>query len=130
MEHHNKISDAGWSGVWPFIDNTLFLTFFAQGVPPTRDTANATMEQFWTASRTIPGVNVSLAISHPYRSFWAWDEDNLVDSSKGFGFNFTALAPGAPRMAASSWLMPRNLTTPENAKMLADVFVNLTVAVP
>ncbi|KAJ6573868.1 hypothetical protein DFH09DRAFT_1151296 [Mycena vulgaris] len=130
MQHHNAISDAGWSGVWPFLDNTLFLTFFAQGVPATSATANATMEQFFSASKTIPGVNVTLAMSRPYRSFEAWDQDNLVDSSKGFGFNFTALAPGAPRVVASSWIMPRNLTAPENAKMLADVFMNLTVAVP
>ncbi|KAJ7610291.1 hypothetical protein DFH06DRAFT_1346069 [Mycena polygramma] len=129
MEHHNIISDAGWSGVWPFLNNTLYLTFFAQGVPPTRDTANTTMEQFFAASKEIPGVNVSLAISVAYPSFEAWDQDNLVDSSKGFGFNFTALAPGAPRVVASSWLMPRNLTTPANAKTLADLFMNFTVAV-
>ncbi|KAJ7170771.1 hypothetical protein C8R43DRAFT_1059439 [Mycena crocata] len=130
MKHHNTIADAGWTGVWPFIEETLYLTFFTQGVPPTRDSANATMENFFAASRNISGVNVSLAMSHPYRSFEAWNQDNLVNSTNGFGFNFSALAPGAPRVVASSWLMPRNLTTPENAKMLADVFVNLTVAVP
>ncbi|KAJ7691113.1 hypothetical protein B0H17DRAFT_982724 [Mycena rosella] len=130
MQQHNAISDAGWSGVWPFLNNTLYLTFFTQGVPPTSHTANATMEHFFAASKKIPGVDVSLAISHPYPSFQAWNEDNLVDSSKGFGFNFSALAPGAPRMAYSSWLMPRQLTTPTNAKTLAKIISNITVGLP
>ncbi|KAJ7110781.1 hypothetical protein C8R43DRAFT_1113617, partial [Mycena crocata] len=130
MQHHNAISDAGWSGVWPFINNTLSLTFFAQGAPPTRPTANATMEEFFSLSRQIAGVDVSLAMSHRYRSFQAWNQDNLVDSNKGFGFNFTAMAPGAPRQVVSSWLLPRNLTNPSNANILANVFMNLTAAVP
>ncbi|KAJ7137762.1 hypothetical protein C8R44DRAFT_838071 [Mycena epipterygia] len=124
MQNHNPMSDAGWSGVWPFFDNTLFMTFFTQGVPATR-TANETMERFFADSRKIPGVNVSLSLVHPYKSFEEFNQDNLVDSSKGFGFNFTAVAPGAPRMVISSWILPRNLTSPDNATMLADLFVNL-----
>lgn len=130
MTHHNGISDAGWSGVWPFLDNTLYLTFFAQGTPPTSASANKTMEAFFAQTRTIPGVNVSLAMSKPYPSFEAWNLDNLVYSSKGFGFNFTAGTPGPQRVTISSWIMPRNLTEPVNAKKLAKIYANLTVAVP
>jgi hypothetical protein len=130
MEHHNDVADAGWSGLWPFLNNTLFLTFFAQGTPPFRKTANATLEAFFSASRAIPGVNVSLALTVPYRSFQEWNNNNLVDSSKGFGFNYTARSPGAPQIATSSWLMPRELTSPANAKTLANVYMNIPVGFP
>jgi len=130
MTHHNGIADAGWSGVWPFLDNSLYLTFFTQGTPPTRPTANKTMEAFFSAVRGLPGVNTTLAMSKPYPSFQAWNEDNLIDSSKGYGFNFTASLPGPQRVTVSSWLMPRSLTEPQNAKTLAKIYTNLTVAVP
>ena len=130
MEHHNAVSDAGWSGPWPFLQNSLFLTLFAQGTPPYGNATNSTLQSFMDASKAISGVNVSLAITVPYRSFQAYNEDNLVNSSKGFGFNYTAGTGGRPPIALSSWLLPRNVTAPVNAKKLASIFLNTTFAVP
>jgi FAD/FMN-containing dehydrogenase len=130
MEQHNGMADAGWSGVWPVIKPGFFLTFFAQGTPPTNPAANATMEAFFNASRALPGVNVSLAMSKAYPSFQQWNLDNLVNSQNGFGFNYTAASISAdPRVAVSSWLLPKNVTEPQNAKKVAGLVANLTVAV-
>ena len=84
------------------------------------------MEAFVNASRALPGVNVSLALPVSYRSFEAFNVDNLVNSSNGFGFNFTAPVPGPPHSVTSSWLLPRNLTAPENARMVAELYANVT----
>ncbi|TFK49873.1 FAD-binding domain-containing protein [Heliocybe sulcata] len=128
MEQHNAIADAGWAGVWPFLDNTFYLTFFTPGNPPTNPAANATMEHWFSSSKAIPGVNVSLAMSKVYPSFQHWNLDNLVNSQNGYGFNWTA--GGANTTATSSWLMPRNLTSAGNAAQMGRVFANLSVAVP
>ncbi|EPQ55138.1 FAD-binding domain-containing protein [Gloeophyllum trabeum ATCC 11539] len=128
MSMHNQIADAGWSGVWPFLANTFYLTFFSPGDPPTNPAANATMEAFFAASRNISGVNVTLAMTKVYPNFQQWNLDNLVNSQNGYGFNWTA--GSANTTATSSWLMPRNLTSPENAKLLGGIFANLSVAVP
>ncbi|KAH7887276.1 hypothetical protein F5I97DRAFT_1925727 [Phlebopus sp. FC_14] len=122
---HNTLSDSGWSGVWPFLDNSLYLTFFAQGTPPYNSTANSTMEGFFASSRAIPGVNVTLAISVPYPSFEAWNIDNLVDSSKGYGFNYTAFSAGVD-FALSSWILPRNVTASPMASVVANICMNIT----
>ncbi|TFK51006.1 FAD-binding domain-containing protein [Heliocybe sulcata] len=128
MSMHNQIADAGWSGVWPFLDNSFYLTFFTPGSPPYNAAANSTMEDFFSASRNISGVNVTLAMSKVYPSFQAWNLDNLVNSQYGYGFNWTA--GSANTTASSSWLMPRNLTAPGNAKLLGGIFANMSVAVP
>jgi FAD/FMN-containing dehydrogenase len=130
LAHHNAVADAGWSGVWPFTNGTFFLTFFAQGAPPLNAAANATMEAFWAAARALPGVVVPLAMSKVYPSFQAWNEDNLVDSSRGFGFNFTQVAPGPAQIAVSSWLMPRELTSPQNARALGNILANISFGAP
>lgn len=129
FQFHNAVSDAGWGGTWPFVNNALFLTLVTQGNPPTSPTANSTLEGFFSASRAIPGVNVSQAISVPYNSFQSFFFDNLVDASRGFGFNFSAGAQAGIRTATSSWLLPRELTG-GNASALADIFVNIPVGTP
>ncbi|KAF8904749.1 hypothetical protein CPB84DRAFT_1772742 [Gymnopilus junonius] len=106
--YHNALSDAGWSGVWPFFDNTLFLTMLAQNTPPS-PAANATMLSFVNATSALP-----VSISAP------------LYLSKGFGFNFTSVVPGPPHSVTSSWLLPRNLTAPSNARQLAEIYANLT----
>ncbi|TFY79238.1 hypothetical protein EWM64_g4777 [Hericium alpestre] len=123
-QHHNAVSDAGWSGFWPFINNTLFLTLLAQGVPPVNASSNATLEAFFMESRSIPGVDVSLAISVSYPSFDNWYINNFINSSNGFGFNYTVGDMGGIRVAVSSWLIPRTLFD-TNATELAKAFVNI-----
>ncbi|KIJ64540.1 hypothetical protein HYDPIDRAFT_111875 [Hydnomerulius pinastri MD-312] len=128
FQFHNEVSDAGWSGVWPFVEDSLYLTFFAQGTPPYSPTANSTMESFFAASRAIPGVNVTLAISVPYPSFEAFNIDNLMDSSKGYGFNFSSATSGVD-ISTSSWILPRNVTAPNMADTLANICLNITIGV-
>ncbi|EPQ52429.1 FAD-binding domain-containing protein [Gloeophyllum trabeum ATCC 11539] len=128
MAQHNDIADAGWAGVWPFLANTFYLTFFTPGNPPQNPAANATMDKFFAASRAIPGVTVSLALSKVYPSFQQWNLDNLVNSQYGYGFNWTAGSENTT--ATSSWLMPRTLTAARNAAQLGRLFANLSVAVP
>lgn len=127
---HNEVADAGWTGPWPFFQNSLFLTLITPGTPPTSASANSTLESFFSASKAIPGVTVSVAMSVEYPSFFVFFDDNLVDSSKGFGLNFTSLASAGRPSVASSWLMPRNLTAPENAAQLGEIFANISVGIP
>ena len=124
-KYHNALSDSGWSGVWPFFGNSLFLTMLAQGTPPA-PAANATMLAFVNATKALPGVNITTSMSVYYPNFQAFNFDNLVDSSRGFGFNFTAAVPGPPHSVTSSWLLPRNLTAPANARQVAEIYANLT----
>lgn len=123
--HHNAISGAGWSGFWPFNNNTLFLTLLAQGTPPFNTTSNATLEKFFKDSRSITGVNVTLALSVQYPTFDIWYNDNFIDSPKGFGFNYTiGDLSGGIRLAVSSWLIPRS-SFELNGTALADAFLKI-----
>ncbi|KAI0698162.1 hypothetical protein BC835DRAFT_1405494 [Cytidiella melzeri] len=129
-QHHNALADAGWGGVWPFFSPSLFLTFLAQGTPPSNPSALSALNSFFNESMTLPGVNVSLAITVPYTSFEQFFFDNLVDSSKGHGLNYTEFHVAGTRLWSSSWLMPRELTSPANASALATAFLNIPVGVP
>ncbi|THH14000.1 hypothetical protein EW146_g6283 [Bondarzewia mesenterica] len=129
-QHHNAVADAGWSGPWPFFENSLYMTLVTQGTPPTSASANGTLEAFFSASREIPGVNVSLTMTVPYSSFQSFFYDNLVDSSKGIGLNFSSLSAGGTRTISSSWLLPRELTAPGNASALADIYMQIPIGIP
>ncbi|THU95562.1 hypothetical protein K435DRAFT_859436 [Dendrothele bispora CBS 962.96] len=61
--------DAGWGGVRPFVQQTLSLTFAAQGTLPTQPEALSTMDAFFTEARNITGVAVAVASYHNYSSF-------------------------------------------------------------
>ncbi|EED78480.1 predicted protein [Postia placenta Mad-698-R] len=123
VKHHNDVADAGWAGTWPWSNNTLYLTLLAQGLPATQ-TANTTLEAFFAASRALPGVNVSLALTVPYTSFYEFYFDNLVDGSLGFGMNYTAGEQGGINQATSSWLVPREIYD-TNSSTLADALANM-----
>ncbi|TFY77864.1 hypothetical protein EWM64_g6152 [Hericium alpestre] len=123
---HNAIADAGWSGPWPFSNGSLFLTMVTPGTPAS-PAANTTMQAFFDASRQIPGVNVSLAMSVEYASWYEFFYNNLVDPSRGFGLNF---AQQTLYSVQASWLMPRELTAPENAATLAGVLTQIGLGLP
>ncbi|THU86839.1 FAD-binding domain-containing protein [Dendrothele bispora CBS 962.96] len=126
MKYHNNVSDAGWGGVWPFAQQTLSLTFAAQGTPPTRTEALSTMDAFFAEARNITGVTVAVATYHNYSSFGEFTNQNLVDPKNSIGFNFTTVVPGEVQGVTSSWLLPRELTAAENAEMLARIMANVT----
>ncbi|THH17462.1 hypothetical protein EW146_g3347 [Bondarzewia mesenterica] len=129
-QHHNAVADAGWSGPWPFFENSLYLTLVTQGTPPTSVSANSTVEAFFSASNAIPGVNGSVAMTAQYASFYSFFYDNLVDSSRGFGLNYTALSESGTRTVESSWLLPREITAPGNASALADIYMQISTGIP
>ncbi|TFY70738.1 hypothetical protein EVG20_g2280 [Dentipellis fragilis] len=107
--HHNAIADSGWAGFWPFNNNTLYLTLLAQGSPPVNASSNATLESFYAASAAVPGVNVTLNLTVAYPTFFSWYHDNFLDSSLGFGYNYSVGDATGIRIAVSSWLVPRDL---------------------
>ncbi|PCH42465.1 FAD-binding domain-containing protein [Wolfiporia cocos MD-104 SS10] len=108
-QYNNLIEDAGWSGAWPFGGNTLNLSLITQGIPPFKPLANATLEAFFTASRSIPGIDVTLATSASYSSFYEWYSDNLGNNSHGYGINLNAGAQVGIPTALASWLVPREV---------------------
>lgn len=128
-KYHNAISDAGWVGVWPFFENTLYLTFTSQGTSPPGSAANTTFEEFFTASRKIPGVNVSVALTAQYSTYYEFFYDNMVDSSKGFGINYADLVSAGTRSSSPSWILSRDSTAPEHASALGNIFANITVGI-
>ncbi|KAF5362931.1 hypothetical protein D9758_007026 [Tetrapyrgos nigripes] len=126
MKYHNNISDAGWGGVWPFFSKTLYLTFAAQGDPFLRPEAGEVMSAFFEEAKTLSNVNVSLAEFHSYRSFGEFVVENLVEPTNAIGYNYTTTVPGNVQSVTSSWLIPRDLTAPENAESFAQVLANTT----
>ncbi|PCH42460.1 FAD-binding domain-containing protein [Wolfiporia cocos MD-104 SS10] len=121
LEYHNLVMDAGWSGSWPYADNTLQLALLAQGIPPTRPLAIQILEAFYAASKAIPGVNVSAATTVSYSSFYEWYNASVVSS-------VNTVEVGIPT-AISSWLVPPEvfeLSTDE----LADALALLPTALP
>jgi hypothetical protein len=129
-QHHNTISDAGWGGLWPYLSNTLYLTLVSPNTLPTTVGAVPALESFYNESMKINGVNVSLAITVPYRSFQEFSNDNLIDPSKGHGFNYSSYHVSGTRSYLSSWLIPRNITAPENAEQLANALVTVPAGTP
>jgi hypothetical protein len=130
MQHHNGIADAGWGGLWPFFSNVLYLTLVSPKTLPTTAGAILALESFYNESMTVEGVNVSLAITVPYRSFQEFSNDNLVDTSKGHGLNISTYHLTGTRSYLSSWLLPRELTVPENATEVAKAFVSIPGGTP
>jgi len=124
--YNNPLNDAGWSGVMPFFNNTIFLSMLAQGNPPTDPSAMPLMNRFLRAARFMPGVTISTEEFIPYRSFGQFNYENLVNNTVPHGFSYTARVPGPPYSVTSSWLLPRNMTSPENARPLAQIYANLT----
>ncbi|KAF4613051.1 hypothetical protein D9613_010701 [Agrocybe pediades] len=123
--YNNPLNEAGWSGVMPFFNRTIFLTMLAQGNPPYDPQAMPLMQSFHQAARYMPGVTVLTEQFVPYRSFGDFNYDNLVNTTVPHGFNFTASLPGPPHSVTSSWLLPWNITAPENARPLAKIYTNL-----
>lgn len=130
IQHHNGLSDAGWGGVWPFTTNSLFLTLTTQGSPPTRPTALTALNSFYNESMKLDGVNVSLAITVPYKSYQEFFVDNLVDTSLGHGLNYSSFHVAGTRGLSTSWIMPRTLTSAGNATALAKAFTAIPFAAP
>jgi hypothetical protein len=129
-QHHNGIADAGWGGVWPYFSNSLFLTLVSPNTLPATVGAIPAIESFYNESMAVEGVNVSLAITVPYRSFQEFSNDNLVDTSKGHGLNYSNFPDSGTRAYSSSWILPRELTAPENAKRAAEAFVKVAIGTP
>ncbi|KAI0806129.1 hypothetical protein BC629DRAFT_1144164 [Irpex lacteus] len=129
-QHHNGLADAGWGGLWPYFSNQLYLTFVSPGNPPTNPAALTALQSFYNASRQVEGVNVSLAATVPYTSFAQMVHDNLGDTSKGHGLNYSDFHVSGSRAYLSSWLLPRNATAPENAETLAKALVSVPAGTP
>ncbi|THU85198.1 FAD-binding domain-containing protein [Dendrothele bispora CBS 962.96] len=129
-KHHNAIADAGWAGFWPWIRTTnstsFFLTLITPGTPPTNPQANSTLEAFYSDVKTIQSANVSLQITVDYPEFNQWYNDNFIDSSKGFGFNYTVGDAGEIRLVVSSWLIPRD-TFDTNPTELAQAWMGMPI---
>ncbi|KAK7448042.1 hypothetical protein VKT23_013799 [Stygiomarasmius scandens] len=125
---HNPIADAGWSGLWIFFQevNSLFLTFVTEGTPNVGDKANTTFQNFISAARDIPGVNITQSIAVPFQSYFDFVFNTLVDTSAGFGIDFVSLTTSGGRSFNPSWLLSRNSTDPSNAKKLGNVLANIT----
>jgi len=109
-----------------FAEGTLALTFAAQGTPPIQPEALSTMDAFLAEAQNITGVTVSVSTYHNYISFGQFAHDNLVEPTKAIGFNYTTVVPGQVQSVTSSWLLPREVTAPENAQMLAELMANVT----
>ncbi|KAF5343922.1 hypothetical protein D9758_012128 [Tetrapyrgos nigripes] len=130
MKYHNPLSDAGWTGIWPLGNRSLSLTFGAANIPPSPQ-ASQLMDAFIAEAKNMTGVNVALSEYHSYNSFAEFAHDNLVDPNTIIGFNSTAVIPGFVQSATSSWLLPREVTAPENAERMARALANIkAVAVP
>lgn len=129
-QHHNGMADAGWGGLWPYFSNNLFLTLVSPGTPPTNAAALPALQSFYNESAQVDGVNVSLAITVNYRSFQEFVNDNLADTSKGHGLNYSQFHVSGQRAYLSSWLLPRNATAPENAANLAKAYVSVPAGTP
>ncbi|KZT64785.1 FAD-binding domain-containing protein [Daedalea quercina L-15889] len=129
VSYHNRVADAGWAGSWPFVADTgLYLTLITLGAPPNQ-TANETLQGFFDESAEIPGVNVTLGLTVQYPDFYEWYYDNLVDSSMGYGLNYTAGLLAGVNIVGSSWLVPRDVFD-SNGTALATALANLTSASP
>ncbi len=129
-QHHNALGDAGWGGIWPYFDNQFYLTFVTPGNPPTNPNALAAIQSFYNASSQLTGVNVTLAETYPYRSFQEFVHDNLGDTTKARGLNFSSFHVSGSRAYLSSWLLPRNATAPENAEALAKLYASVPAGTP
>ena len=129
-QHHNSIADAGWGGLWPYFSNQLYLTLVSPGNPPTNPAALTALQTFYNASAQLEGVNVSLATTVPYRAFQEMANDNLGDTSKGHGLNYSDFHVSGSRAYLSSWLLPREATAPENAETLAKALVSVPAGTP
>ena len=129
-QSHNGIADAGWGGLWPYFSNQLYLTLVSPGNPPTNPAALTALHTFYNASAQLEGVNVSLATTVPYRSFRQMAYENLVDTSKGHGLNYSEFDVSGSRAYLSSWLLPREVTAPDNADALAKALVSVPAGTP
>lgn len=129
MRFHNPISEAGWAGTYVYFANTLYLTFSSQGPPESNPVANSTFEEFFTEARSLPGLDITQAFSVQYPNLYTFIYDNLFDSSRGFGFNWTALVAPGSHGGSSSWLIPRDVTAPENAEAITTVLAKIDVGV-
>ena len=122
LQHHNGLSEAGWGGIWPYFSNNLYLTLVSPGNPPTNPNARSAIDAFYNASSQVAGVDVSLATTVPYRSYWQFMYENLGNTALGHGLNFSEFRVSGSRAYISSWLLPSNTTAPENAEALAKRF--------
>lgn len=129
MEYHNPVNDAGWGGVWPYFANQLHLTMATQGPTPEDSPKLQLWKDFVAASSAIPGVNVTVDLVVEYPYFYQLYYDNLVDSSRGHGINYTSLVASGSRASSSSWLMPRDTTSPETAVQMGSLLSNITVGI-
>ena len=128
-KHHNSIADSGWAGFWPFQDQTLYLTLIAQGAPTFNTTANATLQSFISDSAAISGVNITLNKQVVYSDFEDWYYNNFINSTNGFGFNYTVGDAGGLRITVSSWLIPRDVFD-NNATALAQAWLGIPASRP
>ncbi|KAF5367676.1 hypothetical protein D9758_009900 [Tetrapyrgos nigripes] len=129
MKYHNAVSDAGWSGIWPAYNRTLYLTFGtpSDGAPSgqTISILNAFMEE----AKTLSGVSIFVSTFRDYVSFEDFCEKNLKEDHDAVGFNFTEVVFDQVQLVTSSWLLPREVTAPENAEKVARAVTSVDSAV-
>jgi hypothetical protein len=111
-----------------FGNKSLALTFGTRGTPPVSENATTVMSGFFDEAKNLTGVTVAVAQYAEYSSFGVFVHDELVDPTKSIGLNFTTVIPGQVQSGDSSWLLPRNVTAPENAEMMAKLLANTTVS--
>jgi hypothetical protein len=121
-----------YKGFWfllmpAFSNKSLALTFGTRGAPPFHENATTVMSAFFDEAKNLTGVTVTVAKYAEYPSFGVFIHDELIDSTKSIGFNFTTVVPGQVQGGDASWLLPREVTAPENAEMIAKLIVNTTV---
>ncbi|KAF5346792.1 hypothetical protein D9758_015737 [Tetrapyrgos nigripes] len=129
MKYVNAVSDAGWSGIWPTCNHTLYLTFGTPyDVAPSRHTINV-LKEFMEEAKKIPGNNVTVSTFRDYVSFEDFCDKNLKQDPNAVGFNLTEIVYGQVQLVTSSWLLPREATAPENAAKMAKAVASVDSAV-
>ncbi|KAJ7621216.1 hypothetical protein FB45DRAFT_798999 [Roridomyces roridus] len=102
------LSDAGWSGYYPFEAGSYFALMYL--LPAGNTTySNATMGVFTKAAAAIPGVTIKTDATTTYPGYQSWFDQNILHPDHVIGFNYTGSAVAGVGVDTASWLLPRDL---------------------
>ncbi|KAJ7829288.1 hypothetical protein B0H14DRAFT_3873097 [Mycena olivaceomarginata] len=123
------LSDAGWSGYYPFENGSYFALMY---LLPNGNTTygNATLGTFIQAARAIPGVTIKTDATTTYPDYQSWFVANILDPVNVVGFNYTGGVVGGLGVDTASWLLPRELfENPESAHIMSKALLSVPAGI-
>jgi len=114
-----NLSDAGWSGYYPFINGQYFALMYLlpNGTP---EKGNATLGPWIQTASAIPGVTIATDATTTYPDYYSWLVANILEPTDVIGFNYTAGASFGGGTATASWLIPEEvMMNPEQTHQLS-----------